>query len=136
MKILSDVVCDKLSEAAKQKADELGLDISFAIYDANGLVLLFRRYGNAPAISTKLASGKDYTSAMMFMPTEQLAKMCADGEPLMGLQNNDSKITLVSGVYPLVYENKCVGGIAVVGGRGNEDNIIAKHVLDVFEKII
>ena len=46
---------------------------------------------------------------MMFMPTEQLAKMCADDEPLMGLQNKDSKITLVSGVYPLVYENKCVG---------------------------
>ena len=135
-KILTDSICDALCDAARQKAEELNLDISFAVYDENGLVLLFRRFGDAPAISTKLAPGKAYTSAMMFMPTQQLAKLCVDGGPLMGLQNKDPKITLVSGGYPLVYKGKCVGGIGVGGGRGNEDSIICQHVLEVFEKLI
>lgn len=135
-RILNDDICNKLCEAAKEKADELNIDISFAIYDEHGLMLLFRRYGDAPAISTKLAPGKAYTSAMMFMPTEQLAKLCCEGKPLMGLENKDPKITLISGGYPLVYNNKCVGGIGVGGGRGNEDNIIAEHVLKVFAKLI
>lgn len=136
MKVLTDDICEKLCNAAKEKSDELNLDISFAIYDENGIILLFRRYGDAPVISTKLAPGKAYTSAVMFMPTEQLAKLCTDGGPLMGLQNKDSRITLVSGGYPLVCRGKCVGAIGVGGGRGNEDNIIAEHVLDVFENLI
>lgn len=136
MKVLTDDICEKLCNAAKEKSDELDLDISFAIYDENGIILLFRRYGDAPVISTKLAPGKAYTSAVMFMPTEQLAKLCTDGGPLMGLQNKDSRITLVSGGYPLVCRGKCVGAIGVGGGRGNEDNIIAEHVLDVFENLI
>lgn len=136
MKVLTDDICEKLCNAAKEKSDELDLDISFAIYDENGIILLFRRYGDAPVISTKLAQGKAYTSAVMFMPTEQLAKLCTDGGPLMGLQNKDSRITLVSGGYPLVCRGKCVGAIGVGGGRGNEDNIIAEHVLDVFENLI
>ena len=136
MRVLTDDICEKLCNAAKEKSDELGLDISFAIYDENGIILLFRRYGEAPVISTKLAPGKAYTSAVMFMPTEQLAKLCTDGGPLMGLQNKDSRITLVSGGYPLVSRGKCVGAIGVGGGRGNEDNIIAEYVLDVFENLI
>lgn len=133
--VLNDSVCDKLSKAAKEKADELNLAISFAIYDEHGLPLLFRRYDGAPAISTKLAPGKAYTSAMMSMPTHQLAKLCCDGGPLMGLENKDSKITLVGGGYPLLNRNRCIGGIGIGGGRGNEDNIIAEHVLEVFEKL-
>lgn len=80
--------------------------------------------------------GKEYASAVMFMPTEDLAKLCSDGGPLMGLENKDSKITLISGGYPLFYNNKCVGGIGVGGGRDNEDNIIALHIITVFQKII
>ena len=135
-KILTDDLCDKLCEAAKEKSTQMNVDISFAIYDENALPLLYRRFGDAPVISTKLVPGKAYTSAVMFMPTENLAKLCCDGGPLMGLENKDPKITLISGGYPLFYKNKCVGGIGVGGGRDNEDNIIAEHVLALFKKII
>lgn len=133
--ILNDSICDELCAAAKEKSDELNLDISFAIYDENGLMLLFRRYGDAPVISTKLAPGKAYTAAVMSMPTGQLAKLCCDGGPLMGLENKNPQITLISGGYPLIYNGKCVGAIGVGGGRGNEDNVIAEHVIGVFEKL-
>ncbi len=134
--ILNDEICEKLCEAAKEKANELNIDISFAINDNTGLPLLFRRFGDAPVISCTLVPAKAYTSAVMFMTTEELAKLCSDGGPLMGLQNNDSKITLISGGYPLFAQGKCLGGIGVGGGRGNEDNVIAEHVLTVFHELI
>lgn len=133
---LDDEICERLSLAAKEKSEEMGLDISFAIYDENAIPLLYRRFGNAPILSTTLVNQKAYTSALMFMPTEKLRDLCMDGGPLMGLQNNNPDITLVSGGYPLFINGKCVGGIGVGGGRKDEDSIIAGHVLKVFEELI
>lgn len=133
--ILNDDLCDKLCEAAKNKAKELNIDISFAICDANGQLLLFRRFGDAPIISTTLVPNKAYTSAVMFLPTEKLKKLCADGGPLMGLETMDSKITFISGGYPLFADNMCIGAIGVGGGRNDEDNIIAEHVLGEFHRL-
>ena len=38
--ILTDELCDKLCAAAKEKSREIGIDISFAISDENGLSLI------------------------------------------------------------------------------------------------
>ena len=35
--ILTDELCDKLCTAAREKSKEIGIDISFAISDENGL---------------------------------------------------------------------------------------------------
>jgi len=133
-RILDDKLCDKLASAAREKSKELGIDISFAIYDAKGHPLLYRRFGDAPVLSTTLVPQKAYTAAVMFMPTEKLKELSCDGGPLMGLQNNNSNITLVSGGYPLYANDECIGGIGVGGGRANEDNIIAEYVLSIFHR--
>lgn len=133
--ILDDELCEKLCEAAREKSLEMDLDISFAICDENGFLLVFIRYGEAPIFSTTLVPDKAYTSAIMFMPTEQLAKLTCDGGPLMGIQNKDSKITLVSGGFPLVVNGKCIGGIGIGGGRKNEDSIIGEYVLSIFNEL-
>lgn len=35
--ILTDELCDKLCAAAREKSKEIGIDISFAVSDENGL---------------------------------------------------------------------------------------------------
>ena len=45
--ILTDELCDKLCASAREKSKELGIDISFAISDENGLPRVYRRYGEA-----------------------------------------------------------------------------------------
>lgn len=45
--ILTDELCDKLCAAAREKSKEMGIDISFAISDENGLPRAYRRYGEA-----------------------------------------------------------------------------------------
>ena len=43
--ILTDELCDRLCAAAREKSKEIGIDISFAVSDENGLPRVYRRYG-------------------------------------------------------------------------------------------
>ena len=134
--ILTDELCDKLCAAARKKSRELGIDISFAVCDENGLPRVYRRYGEALVLSITLVPGKAYTAAVTQCSTKDVAAAAAEGASLMSIQTNDPKITLVAGVYPLFVDGKIAGGIGVGGGTEAEDCEIAEYVLQVLEKEI
>lgn len=134
--ILTDETCDILCKAAQEKSREMGLDISFAIADADGLPRLFRRFGDALVLSTILVPDKAYTSAITQTPTEDLATYVADGGNLMGMNTCDNRITLVPGGLPLIVDGKAVGAIGVGGGSKEQDMEIANHVVEVFKKLL
>ncbi|MDO5398803.1 MAG: heme-binding protein [bacterium] len=133
--ILTDELCDKLCAAAKQKSREIGVDISFAICDNNGLPRVYRRYGEALVLSITLVPGKAYTSAVSQCKTKDVAACSAEGGSLMAIQTNDPRITLVAGGYPLFVNGKIVGAIGVGGGTEDEDCTIAEYVVSVFEEL-
>ncbi len=132
--ILTDELCDKLCEAAKEKSREIGVDISFAISDKNGLPRAYRRYGEALVLSITLVPGKAYTAAVTQCKTKDVAAAAAEGASLMAIQTNDPRITLVAGGYPLFADGKIVGGIGVGGGTEAQDCEIAEYVVLVFNE--
>lgn len=134
--ILTDELCDKLCVAAREKSKELGVEISFAISDENGLPRVYRRYGDALVLSITLVPGKAYTAAVTQCKTKDVAACAAEGGSLMGIQTNDPRITLVAGGDPLFHKGKIVGGIGVGGGTEEQDCAIAEHVVSVFETLI
>lgn len=133
--ILSDELCDRLCAAAREKSKELGIDISFAIADRHGLPRVYRRYGDALVLSITLVPGKAYTAAVTQCKTKDVAAAAAEGAPLMSIQTNDSRITLVAGGYPLFVAGKIVGAIGVGGGTEAQDCEIAEYVIEVFKKL-
>lgn len=133
--ILTDELCDKLCETAKQKSREIGIDISFAICDNNGLPKAYRRYGEALVLSITLVPGKAYTSAVTQCKTKDVAACSAEGGSLMAIQTNDPRITLVAGGYPLFVNGKIAGAIGVGGGTEEQDCMIAEYVVSVFEEL-
>ena len=133
--ILSDELCDKLCAAAREKSKEIGVDISFAISDENGLSRVYRRYGQSLVFSITLVPGKAYTAAIAQCKTKDVAA-AAEGASLMGIQTNDPRITLVAGGYPLFVNGKIAGGIGVGGGTEEQDCKIAEYVVSVFEKLV
>lgn len=133
--ILTDELCDRLCESARKKSSEIGIDISFAISDENGLLRVFRRYGEALVLSITLVPGKAYTAAVTQCKTKDVAACAAEGEALMAIQTNDPRITLVAGGYPLFANGKIAGGIGVGGGTEKQDCEIAEYVVSVFEKL-
>lgn len=134
--ILKDELCDKLCAAAKEKSKEIGVDISFAISDENGLPRAYRRYGEALVLSVTLVPGKAYTAAITQCKTKDVAAAAAEGASLMAIQAKDPRITLVAGGYPLFAEGKIVGGIGVGGGTEEQDCEIAEYVVSVFNEAI
>lgn len=133
--VLTDETCDILCQAARDKSREMGLDISFAIADADGLPRLFRRFGNALVLSATLVPNKAYTAAITQTPTEDLIPLVADGGNLMGMNTCDHRITLVPGGVPLIAEGCVVGAIGVGGGSKEQDLEIANFVIDIFKKL-
>lgn len=71
--ILTDELCDKLCAAAREKSREIGIDISFAVSDENGLPRVYRRYGEALVLSVTLVPGKAYTAAVAQCKTKDVA---------------------------------------------------------------
>ena len=134
--ILTDEICDRLCTAAKEKSRELGIDISFAISDENGLPRAYRRYGEALVLSITLVPGKAYTSAVTQCKTKDVASAAAEGASLMAIQTTDPRITLVAGGYPLFFNGKIAGGIGVGGGTEEQDCQIAEYIISVFEESI
>lgn len=113
----------------------MGLDISFAICDADGLPRLFCRFGDALVLSTILVPAKAYTSAITQTPTEDLMQHVADGGNLMGINTTSDKITLVPGGIPLFLNGKIVGAIGVGGGTKEQDLEIANYVVSKFKEL-
>lgn len=132
---LTDELCDKLCAAAHEKSKEVGIDISFAVCDENGLPRVYRRFGDALVLSITLVPGKAYTAAVTQCKTADVAQCAVEGGSLFAIQSNDSRITLAAGGYPLFHSGKIAGGIGVGGGTAAQDCEIAEYVLSVFEKL-
>lgn len=98
--VLTDELCDRLCAAAREKSSELGIDVSFAVSDEHGLPRVYRRYGQALTLSVTLVPGKAYTAAVTQCSTKDVAAAAAEGAPLMAIQTNDPRITLVAGDIP------------------------------------
>lgn len=133
--VLTDEICDRLCASAHEKSKEMGISISFAISDENGLPRVYRRYGDALVLSITLVPGKAYTAAVTQCRTKDVAAAAAEGGSLMAIQTNDSKITLVAGGYPLFANGKIAGGIGVGGGTEEQDCAIAEYVVSAFEEM-
>lgn len=134
--ILTDELCDRLCAAAKEKSREMGVDISFAVSDENGLPRVYRRYGEALVLSITLVPGKAYTAAVTQCRTKDVAEAAAEGAALMAIQANDPRITLVAGGYPLFVGGRIAGGIGVGGGSEAQDCEIAEYVVSVFNEMM
>ena len=80
--------------------------------------------------------GKAYTAAVTQCQTKDVAAAATENAPLMGIQTNDSRITLVAGGYPLFVNGKIAGAIGVGGGTEAQDCEIAEHIVNVFKKSI
>lgn len=134
--VLTDETCEILCKEAQNKSREMGLDISFAIADGDGLPRLFRRFGNALVLSATLVPNKAYTAAITQTPTGELAPYVADGGDLQGINSCDSRITLVPGGIPLKVNGKTIDAIGVGGGTKEQDMEIANHVMNKFYEMI
>ncbi|MBS28045.1 MAG: glcg protein [Alphaproteobacteria bacterium] len=120
---------ETILDAATRKAEEIGQPQCIAVVDDGGHLLAFRRMDGAFALSTDTAIVKAVTAAIYRAPTGEMA----DGPDIrLAVATQGKRINLPGGL-PVIVDGRCIGGIGIGSGTGEQDRICSNAGLAAFE---
>ncbi len=123
----------RIIEAAREKAREIGQPMNVAVVDNGRDLKAFARMEDAWLGSINIAIDKAFTSASFLMPTQDLAEMTQPGQPLYGLETtNAGRVVNFAGGIPLERDGEVAGAIGVSGGTVDQDQEVAEAGLAAF----
>ena len=124
----------KLIDAARKKADEIGVPMVIAVVDDGGNLVAQVRMDGALLVSVDIARNKAYTAAAVKVATHELGAVSQPNQPLFGIHVADGcRIVIFGGGFPLKKKDKVIGGIGVSGGSVEQDMECAKAALERLE---
>jgi len=117
---------EKVSEAAKTKAKEIGVSINIAIVDEGANLTSFHRMDNAWLGSVDISIKKAKTTRFFDMNSGEIGKLSQPGGPLYNIEHsNGGLISFPGGVLLKNSQGKIVGAIGVSGGSVEQDHEVA-----------
>ena len=123
---------EEICEAVMTKAREIGVLSVCAVCDSGGNLICLKRDDDAYIASINVAANKAYTSVSLKMPTKMLAELTKPGDPLYGIQHQDSKLVVFGGGIPIYENGTIVGGFGVSGGNLEQDTFLADYADNLF----
>ena len=120
-------------EAARQRADEIGVPMNIAVVDEGNNLVAFARMDGAWLGSIDIAQNKAYTARAFDMPTKDLAPLAQPNQPLYGIEaSNQGRLIVFAGGIPLMAGDRVVGAIGVSGGSVEQDHEVAEAGVAAF----
>ena len=120
-------------EAARQKAEEIGVPMDIAVVDEGNNLTAFARMDGAWLGSIDIAQNKAYTARSFDMPTKDLAPLAQPGQALYGIEaSNQGRLIVFAGGIPLEADGNVVGAIGVSGGSVEQDQEVAEAGVAAF----
>lgn len=114
---------ERLVEASEAKAKELGCNVTTAVVDNAGFIVLMSRMDGTRPLTAHIAHSKAYTGAIMKRPAKDLIHW-AEGEPVYFnsvAQMGHHAIVATYGGMPVRPATEVIGGIGVSGGTPEQD---------------
>ena len=133
-RVIELVLAARMTQAAVDRAAELGALVSAAVVDQGGHLVHFQRMDGAEIAGPTLAVDKAFTAVAHRIPTAELAPLTAPGGPLQGMHaNGGGRYVVFAGGLPCRSAAGVVaGGIGVSGGTAEEDASCAEAAMDVY----
>ena len=123
-------IMTKLSQAAMDYAQSIGVPIVVSIVDANGILMYFQRMSDALLISNDIAQAKAYTAVALKAATHEIHPSAQPDGDLFNIESMvNRKICTFGGGYPIIINGKILGGLGISGGTVAQDMDIASHAL-------
>ncbi|WP_316812153.1 heme-binding protein [Pedobacter heparinus] len=117
---------EKISAAAKAKAQQIGVPMNIAIVDEGANLVSFHRMDNAWLGSVDISIKKAKTARFFDMNTGEIGKLSQPGGPLYGIEHsNGGLISFPGGVLLKDTHGKVIGAIGVSGGSVEQDHEVA-----------
>jgi uncharacterized protein GlcG (DUF336 family) len=114
-------------EAARAKAEEIGVPMNIAVVDEGNNLTAFARMDGAWLGSIDIAKNKAYTARAFDMSTKDLAPLCQPNQPLFGIHaSNQGQLIIFAGGIPLEVGGEVVGAVGVSGGSVEADHEVAE----------
>lgn len=134
-KSISAELADRLLEAARTKAVELGLAVAVAIVDESGIMKAFSRMDGAPLMAVGMALKKALAAVGYGLPTGAAWHDFIRTDPILieGVRSiND--FTMLGGGSPVKSAGEVIGAIGVSGGHYSQDEVCAAAALAVTQE--
>ena len=116
----------QITEQARLAATALGKNVTIAVLDASGQIIMLTRGETVGPHNTEAARRKAYTALSTKTPTLLLSRNARSNPDTQNLATLP-ELLLLSGGYPLWHNDHVIGSIGVAGGGSPEnDDSIAK----------
>ena len=123
---------EEICDAVMEKAREIGVLSVCAVCDSGGNLICLKRDDDAFIASINVATNKAYTSVSLKMPTKKLEELTKPGDPLYGIQHQDSRLVVFGGGIPIYSDGSIIGGFGVSGGTLEQDVFLADYADSLF----
>lgn len=119
-------LAEKLCEKAMENAKKYGIEITVAVVNKGGNLVILKKMDEAIVASIDVSYKKAYTALSLNCPSSKVDLVQFPGlEELM-----KDKIVLFGGGYPINYNGKLIGGLGISGGSSVQDEEIAKNTIE------
>jgi uncharacterized protein GlcG (DUF336 family) len=126
-------LAEKLSEAAKAKAKEIGVPMNIAIVDEGANLVSFHRMDNAWLGSIDISIRKAKTARYFDMNSGEIGKLSQPGGPLYNIEHsNGGLISFPGGVLLKDGSGKIIGAVGVSGGSVDQDHEVASAAAESY----
>lgn len=123
-------VAEEVIEAAKRRAERIGVPMNIAVIDAGGNLKAFARMDGAWLGSIDIAIKKARTARLFDMETGDIGKLSKPGGPLYMIElSNNGLISFPGGIPIFNEDDEVIGAIGVSGGSVKEDRDVATEGL-------
>jgi uncharacterized protein GlcG (DUF336 family) len=127
---LSLAEVERMLQAAKQKALDMGVKVGISIVDARGDLLAALRLDGALWRTMPVSRGKAYASVAFGVPSGELTERANNPVMRALMLMEDGQIIPQQGAVPIKRGEAVVGAIGVSGARSDEDEEIARAGLN------
>ena len=123
---LTLVEIERMLQAAKKKALDMGVIVGISIVDGRGDLLAALRLDGALWRTMPVSRGKGYASVAFGVPSAELTER-ADNPVMRALMlMEEGQIIPQQGAVPIKRGNELLGAIGVSGARSEEDEEVAR----------
>jgi uncharacterized protein GlcG (DUF336 family) len=114
---------ERIVEAGRKKAEEIGTAMCIAVSDGGANLVAFVRMDGALLAAADIAQKKAETTVGFQMATRELTEMVQPGAALYGIEAVGGRVVVFGGGIPLTdADGGVVGGVGVSGGSPEQDH--------------
>ena len=124
---------DKMIQAGRAKAQEIGVKVTISILDTRGDLIALSRMDGAIWRSVPISQGKAAASAAWDMPSGDLAERWDQPVVRAFAMMENGRLIPWPGGQPVRRNGTLIGAIGVSGAKPQEDDAVAQAGIAAFE---